>query len=419
MSAFPKSSDREGDGAAPRTAVPVTESADHGYDLENPGQLPAQVPVAILIVDDNPQNLQVMQSVLTADSYTIVTVQSGKEALKALLHQDFALIFMDVKMPVMDGLETARIIREREKSAAIPIIFLTAYADDDTRAIFRGYSIGAVDYLVKPIAPEILRSKASVFADLHRKNQILKEQEHMLRVSRYRLEQRVQERTAELARVNEHLRESLREKDVLLKEIHHRVKNNLQIVSSILSLQSNYIQDEKFLQIFQESQSRIKSIALIHELLYEKGHLAQIDFGAYLHDLVNNIFRTIGGDPGRISYVVEADSAMMELSAAIHCGLIVNELVTNAIKYAFPGDRHGEIRVELRNQADSEMCTLSVADNGVGLPAEFDLKAATTMGLQLVDTLLSQIGATVSVERENGARFTLQFRWQKSPEGGK
>ncbi len=382
-------------------------------DEENLGPVPSEVPVAILIVDDNAQNLRVMESVLAADAYDIVSVQSGKDALKAVLHQDFALIFMDVKMPVMDGLETARIIRERERSRAIPMIFLTAYAEDDARAIFQGYSIGAVDYLVKPVAPEILRSKASVFADLHRKNQILKEQEQMLRVSRYRLEQRVQERTAELARVNEHLRESLREKDVLLKEIHHRVKNNLQIVSSILSLQSNYIHDEKFLQIFQESQSRIKSIALIHELLYEKGHLAQIDFGAYLHDLVNNIFRTLGGDPGNIAYTVEADSALMELSSAIHCGLIVNELVTNAIKYAFPKGQRGEVRVELKNQDNNE-CILSVSDNGMGLPAHLDLKTAKTMGLQLVDTLVSQIGAAVKVERNNGTKFTLRFPWLKA-----
>lgn len=413
MSTLPKKDDLDLEPKHVSANPEAYALADDGSDESL--LVPPPVPVAILIVDDNPQNLRVMESVLTAEAYQIVTAQSGKDALKAVLNQDFALIFMDVKMPVMDGLETARMIRERERSSTIPIIFLTAYAEDDARAIFRGYSVGAVDYIVKPVPPEILRSKAAVFADLHRKNQILKEQEQMLRVSRYRLEQRVQERTAELARVNEHLRESLREKDVLLKEIHHRVKNNLQIVSSILSLQSNYIQDEKFLQIFQESQSRIKSIALIHELLYEKGHLAQIDFGGYLHDLVDNIFRTLGGGPGRISYAVQADTVWMELSAAIHCGLIVNELVTNAIKYAFPDGKSGMVRVDLKNQNNE--CILSVADDGVGLPAHLDLKTAKTMGLQLVDTLVSQIGADVNVKRQGGTTFTLHFPWQRAAEG--
>ncbi|MBI3396258.1 MAG: sensor histidine kinase, partial [Spirochaetia bacterium] len=227
--------------------------------------------------------------------------------------------------------------------------------------------------------------------------------------------QRVQERTSELARVNEHLRESIREKDVLLKEIHHRVKNNLQIVSSILSLQSNYIDDEKFLQIFQESQARIKSIALIHELLYEKGHLAKIDFGSYLHDLVNSIFRSLGGEAGRIKYSVDADSVLMELSAAIHCGLIVNELVTNAIKYAFPDNARGAVHVKLKG-AEGKWCVLTVEDNGVGLPKDLDPRKAVTMGLQLVDTLVSQIGAQITIEREHGTGFVLKFPWQKSSE---
>src|SRR5688572_12298397 len=135
------------------------ESDEDGQDAE------ARVIVKVLIVDDNVGNLKVMEEVLRNEPYEILTAVSGRAALKLILRHDFALIFMDVRMPIMDGLETARIIRERQRSADVPIMFLTAYAREDARQIVQGYSLGAVDYLVKPVAPEILRSKAAAFAE--------------------------------------------------------------------------------------------------------------------------------------------------------------------------------------------------------------------------------------------------------------
>lgn len=377
--------------------------------------------VNILIVDDNPENIRVMEYILADPELNIVKAYSGQEALKLLLDpEDFALIFMDVRMPEMDGFEVASLIRQREKCAQIPIIFLTAYSNSDT-VMFKGYSLGAVDFLIKPIAPEILKSKVSVFVDLFKKNKILILQEELLRQSHDELEVRVKERTAELHRVNgelmtenlerrraeEALRNSLREKEVLLREIHHRVKNNLQIVSSILSLQGNYIKDQKSLEMFEDSQSRIRSIALIHELLYQNEDLAKMDFKEYLSNLVTNLFRTYRID-SKISFEIDADPVTFGLDSAIHCGLIVTELVTNSLKYGFRGREEGKVSVSIKNLEDEYI--LTVEDDGIGFPDNFDYRQADSLGLQLVSTLAEQIDGQLHLNREFGTKFTLAFK---------
>ncbi|TGL97063.1 response regulator [Leptospira barantonii] len=376
------------------------------------------VKVNVLIVDDNPDNLWVLEKILVSPELNLIKARSGDEALKALLEpDDFALIFMDVRMPGMDGFEVASLIRQREKCAQIPIIFLTAYGSNESW-MFKGYSLGAVDFLIKPIAPEILQSKASVFVDLHKKNQTLLLQDELLRESHDKLEQRVQERTVELKKVNQNLvneisdreraedalKNSLREKEVLLREIHHRVKNNLQIVSSILNLQSNYITDSRSFELFEDAQSRIKSIALIHELLYQNKDLAQMDFKEYLYNLTTNLLRTYRVN-SEINFEIEADPIFLTLDSAIHCGLIVTELVTNSLKYGFKGREKGTIYISIRNL--EEGFVLTVGDDGVGFPEDIDFSRTESLGLQLVNILSEQIGATLTLEKGEGTKFKL------------
>jgi len=379
------------------------------------------VKINVLIVDDNADNLRVMEHVLTSPELNLVKATSGEEALKALLiPEDYALIFMDVRMHGMDGFEAASLIRAREKSAQIPIIFLTAFGENETIA-FKGYSLGAVDFLVKPIAPEILKSKLAVFVDLHRKNKILMLQERMLRSSHDELELRVKERTKQLYEVNEELRseivertraedalkESLHEKEILLKEIHHRVKNNLQIISSLLNLQGHYITDKRSMELFEESQARIKSIALVHELLYNKGDLAQMNFHEYLENLLGNLFRTYATSE-MIRFEINADPVDLSLDTAIHCGLIITELATNSLKYGFRNRDQGLVTISMRASGDELI--LSVEDDGVGLPDDFDYRSTNSLGLQLVTTLADQIEAKVDLIRDHGTCFKLTFR---------
>ncbi|TGK19317.1 response regulator [Leptospira fluminis] len=378
--------------------------------------------VDILVVDDNPENLRILEHIFANLEVRIVKAQSGVEALKALLEpEDFALIFMDVRMPGLDGFEVASLIRQREKCAHIPIIFLTAYGGSET-GMFKGYSLGAVDFLVKPIAPEILRSKVSVFVELYKKNKMLAYQEEMLRQSRDQLELRVKERTRELHRVNEELvkeiaertraetalKVSLREKEILLREIHHRVKNNLQVVSSILSLQGNYITDRKSYEIFEDSQFRIRSIALIHELLYQNEDLARMNFRQYLNNLVSNLLRTYRID-SRISFEIDADQVYLSLDSAIHCGLIVTELVTNSLKYGFKEQDFGKVSIQMK-ALENESYVMTVADDGVGFPQDVDFKKTDSLGLQLVNALAEQIDGTLTLDREGGTKFRLEFR---------
>jgi two-component sensor histidine kinase len=209
-------------------------------------------------------------------------------------------------------------------------------------------------------------------------------------------------------RAEEQIRTSLREKEVLLKEIHHRVKNNLQIIVSLLSLQSTYTTDTEYQHVLTDSQNRIKSMALIHEKLYQSDNLANLDFTEYITTLVHELIKTYSADPHRISLTMNIDIPHLELDHAIACGLIINELMSNALKYAFPDDREGEIHLSLHTSDGT--ATLKVSDDGVGLPADFSIKTAETLGLRLVDVLVhDQLDGELSVDDTEGTTFTVTF----------
>jgi PAS domain S-box-containing protein len=204
------------------------------------------------------------------------------------------------------------------------------------------------------------------------------------------------------------LRTSLQEKEIMLKEIHHRVKNNLQVISSLLSIQSTYLADPRDAQNFQESRDRIRTMALVHERLYQSDDLASIDFGPYVERLAANLFRSYTGSGGRVVLRVDVKDVRLDADRSIPCGLIVNELVTNALKYAFPDGRNGTITVAM--QQDGSHYLLIVSDDGIGMRADFDLAETESLGLQLVNMLASQLDGTVSMDTTNGTRFTIRFR---------
>jgi PAS domain S-box-containing protein len=190
----------------------------------------------------------------------------------------------------------------------------------------------------------------------------------------------------------EQIKASLLEKEVLLKEIYHRVKNNLQVISSLLNLQSAYIKDKDDLAIFQQSQQRIASIALIHEKLYQSQDLARINFAEYIRDLVASLFTAYEVNEDAIALRINIDeNILLGLDTAIPCSLIIHELVSNSLKYAFPTGSHGTIRIDI-NQNQENSLILIFADDGVGLPSDFDFQNLGSLGLQLVDALTHQLG---------------------------
>lgn len=213
----------------------------------------------------------------------------------------------------------------------------------------------------------------------------------------------------ERKREEDKVRASLREKEILLKEIHHRVKNNLQIISSLLNLQSAHIRDPRALEVFKEGQGRVRSMALIHEKLYQSEDLARVDFSEYISNLAVYLFRSYEVHAGAVALDVDAEDVLLGVDTAIPCGLIINELVSNSLKHAFPGGGGGSINIRLR-PADAEHLTLTVADDGVGLPEGFDARRTSSLGLQLVNTLARQLGGEVLVGCGAGAEFSITFR---------
>jgi PAS domain S-box-containing protein len=205
----------------------------------------------------------------------------------------------------------------------------------------------------------------------------------------------------------ERLKASIAEKEVLLKEVHHRVKNNLQIISSLLNLQMQKITETKTRAELNATRNRIQSMALIHAKLYQSENLSQINFAEYIEDFSRQLRSLYNVSPKRVKLVLDIDAVDLDVDVAIPCGMIVNELLTNALKYAFPGERCGEIRVVLRAEATETV--LSVVDNGVGLPPRIDLERVETLGLQLVHGLAQQIRGTVAIDRSGGTRVEIRY----------
>jgi PAS domain S-box-containing protein len=212
----------------------------------------------------------------------------------------------------------------------------------------------------------------------------------------------------ERKRIESQIKESLNEKEVLLKEIHHRVKNNMQVISSLLNLQSGYIKDEQTRELFKESQDRVRSMALIHEKLYQSADLARVDFAEYIRNLTEYLFNSYGANSAKVAIKTDVDSVSLGINAAIPCGLIINELVSNALKHAFPENRGGEICIDLRRRDGT--FELVVSDDGVGFPNDVDFRNTESLGLQLVNTLTSQLGGTIELEANgSGTRFVIGF----------
>jgi two-component sensor histidine kinase len=210
---------------------------------------------------------------------------------------------------------------------------------------------------------------------------------------------------------------SLHEKEVLLKEIHHRVKNNLQVISSLLNLQADQIDDISFKEKYRVSRDRIRSMALVHEKLYESENLSLIDFGDYVNSLANSLNMSYNPDNSRIDVKIEVgkNAGMFRIETAIPCGLILNEMLSNSFKYAFPGGQKGNVNVFFGNigkKGEKPLFMLEVKDNGVGLPQDAKIESAETLGFQLISMLTDQLNGKLEVGREKGTSFSLTFTEQ-------
>lgn len=218
----------------------------------------------------------------------------------------------------------------------------------------------------------------------------------------------ISEDITDLKQTENKLKESLRMKNVLLREIHHRVKNNMQIISSLLNLQTDYVNEKETKDVLIDSQSRIKSMAMIHEKLYMSDDLSHVNFKEYVEKLVLNIFYTYGIQVGTIEPIVTVEEIELNMETAIPLGLILNELIINSLKYAFPKEKKGSITVQL--QAIKGKLVLTVADDGVGFPEDIDFKSVDSLGLKLVKNLVNQIDGEITLDRSHGTEFKIIFK---------
>jgi PAS domain S-box-containing protein len=306
-----------------------------------------------------------------------------------------------------------------EQSERIPAIL--------ERLIKDGYDVFETDFLTKNkerIPVEVstrlfdLGGKQTVLAIIR---DITERKAAELQLQRYNvdLEKGIAERTASLHISTEMLQnevlqhemaekkiqESLNEKNILLKEVHHRVKNNLQIIASLLNLQSKYITDEKTLQAIKDSQSRVKAMALVHEKLYRSSDISNIDLGDYIKFLGTNLFEFQGARGKGILFKPEIHDISLTIDTAIPVGLMINELISNSLKYAFPDGRNGEISIVIHRQ--DHTLTILFKDDGIGIPEDFDWRNAKSLGLRLVISLVEQLSGTIELKKEKGTTFNI------------
>jgi PAS domain S-box-containing protein len=222
------------------------------------------------------------------------------------------------------------------------------------------------------------------------------------------IEQRVQERTAELVQANAALQDALGQTQVLLRELHHRVKNNLQVIASLLNLQSASLHDLQTQAIFQNCQERIRAMALVHELLYQGGDLSRIKLAHYLEVLAKRLFGSYRIDPERVHLSIQADEVWLDVNTAIPCGLLCHELISNCLKHAFPDQQSGDVTITVRAIPAGQL-TVTIHDTGIGFPAGMNFRETESLGLQVACLLTNQLLGTMTLTRDRGTCFTLTF----------
>ncbi len=341
------------------------------------------IPLRVLILEDQPDDAELMLDELRRAGFDPEWRRVETESdYMAQLDPKLDMILADYVLPRFN----ARRALERLQECAFEIPFIVVSGAISEDVALDCLKRGAADYLLKDRLGRLGMAVMSV------------------------LEQR---RLVEEKRQTE---AALQEKELLLKEIHHRVKNNLQVISSLLSLQAGYIEDPRSRQLFSDSQHRVKSMALIHEKLYQSKNLAGIDLAEYIRCLADDLIRSYGVDSERIALEINAEEVFLKVDAAIPCGLLLHELLSNCLKHAFPGGRPGAIRIDLWSNPEGHLCLL-VRDNGVGLPEELDFLNTDSLGLQLVKMLAEQLDGTIELVRDTGTVFRITFAGLKYQKG--
>ena len=355
----------------------------------------------ILVVDDSPESLQLLTSILMEQGYKVRPTREPKLALESALANPPDLILLDVKMPGIDGFELCQRLKQDDHTAVVPVIFISALQEMRDRV--RGFEVGGVDFITKPIQREEVLVRVNAHLTIH----YLQKQ---LQDTNNELEEKVEERTKALVESNKALTASLSEKEVLLREIYHRTKNNMQVICAMLALKAQLIDDEKLSTVLEETENRIMSMALIHENLYQSKSLSCINLGDFIKDISSHLKKVYASVDGRISIILDLVEIPLNIDSAVPCGLVINELMTNAFKHAFPEGRSGSVSIEISKDKD-ETVKIRVSDNGIGMPEGFDLKKVNSYGLQIASSIVEkQLHGNIEIVGSTGTVYEITFK---------
>ncbi len=354
---------------------------------------------------------------LPETEWTVVAEISSSEAYapisdltQTMIYSLGALLFVGMALAfAISRMITSPILKLKKGSIAIMEGNL-----DYQVGLDRNDELGDLSMVFDAMAAEIKRSQEELQFHAVQLEDLVKQRTSELAKTNETLEGEIKERK----NVEEQIRASLEEKEILIKEIHHRVKNNLQIISSLLNLQAVNITDEDMLSMFRDSQHRVRSMALVHEQLYKSKTLASVDFGQYIRNLAGQLTRSHGTRSAGVVVKIDAENIFLGIDSAVPCGLIVNELITNSFRYAFPDDipsieenLFNEIHITCQMNASNKY-VLTVGDNGVGLPEGLNFRNTESLGMQLVCTLTDQLGGAIEVHQNDGAEFRIEFSEQ-------
>ncbi len=379
----------------------------------------------VLLVDDKAENLYLLKSLLSGNGFVVEQALNGEEALKIAREKHPDMIVSDILMPVMDGFALCHEVKTDESLKDTPFVFYTAsYLDQRDKEL--ALNLGVDRYIIKPQEPEdllqVFQEVMSQHDDDTKKiaqptileTDYLKEHnESLIRMLEKKLEQldlskRVLEEEIVVRREAEaKLQASLKEKDVLLKEVYHRTKNNMQVIVGLLDLQARKAGKVPADVVFKEMSDRIYSMSMVHDLLYRSKSLYEIQLDRYLHDLSNRLL-TVHNQPQQdIELALEVDHIPVNIQFAIPLGLVITEMISNSLKYAFKDRSRGRITITAHLKKDAGLL-LSIADDGVGLDESVDLNSDNTLGLYIIRSIVeNQLFGAVDFTNENGLTYDL------------
>ncbi|MCK5154240.1 MAG: response regulator [Spirochaetales bacterium] len=321
----------------------------------------------ILIIDDDPFNIKIISAYLLENGYSVINASDGRSGIEMAREEKPDLILLDILMPRLNGFETCKILKETVDTERIPVIFLTALAESSS--IKKAFEAGAVDYVTKPIEFTALLARIKTHLSLSKLNE--------------NLEKEVNNKTSELESTNKTLKKLLGDRELLIKEIYHRTKNNMLVISSMLSLHSTYAENADFSRILREIGNKIQSMALVHKKLYQSSDLTTVELREYINDLFDLIRSSYNSHFGKIEFQIDLDEISVSIDMAVSCGIIINELLSNSFKYAFPDYQKGLIIVQLKLLKENTIF-LKIADNGIGVQGGIDLEKTGSLGIRTI-----------------------------------